>query len=276
MILLDKQMYHMVTDSLKQVSINNLFARSVVEHHVSGSVYADDAENPKTFYVVHPYGMSLLFGDFSNSEFNARFRDYALNIYKSRNKFEWMQAFPKGWDKVLGDLFNGSIVKSTDNIDQHVTNIIELNTRINFKFNFQKYPDFSKKNLISTVKIVQTNKKIFEDMNGSVVPKYFWDNADDFLKRGAGFSLFVEDKIAATAYSAFVHDNKLELGIETVEEFRGRGFAQYSCSALIDYCLEKKLEPVWACRLENIGSFNLAVKLGFEPTAEIPYYRLCK
>jgi hypothetical protein len=36
------------------------------------------------------------------------------------------------------------------------------------------------------------------------------------------------------------------------------------------------LEPVWACRLENDGSYKLAQKLGFEPVLEIPYYRLSK
>jgi hypothetical protein len=33
-------------------------------------------------------------------------------------------------------------------------------------------------------------------------------------------------KLAATAYSAFIHDNKLELGIRTIPDFRGKGFAQ--------------------------------------------------
>ena len=113
-------------------------------------------------------------------------------------------------------------------------------------------------------------------MKGSVVPFYFWDSEDDFLKNGVGFSLFYKDKLSSTAYSSYIHDDKLELGIETVEEFRGKGFAEYTCSALIDYCIENNFEPVWACRLENIGSYKLAQKIGFIPSAEIPYYRLSK
>lgn len=31
-----------------------------------------------------------------------------------------------------------------------------------------------------------------------------------------------------------IHDYQLELGIETVEGFRGKGFAQHTCSTLID------------------------------------------
>lgn len=135
--------------------------------------------------------------------------------------------------------------------------------------------DFKKKNIVADLDIVQTDKQTFKDMKG-IIPIYFWDSADDFLENGVGFSLFYDNKLASTAYSAFIHDDKLEIGIETVAEFRGKGFAQYTCSSLIDYCVENRYEPIWACKLENIGSYKLAQKLGFEPSSEIFFYRLSK
>jgi len=45
-----------------------------------------------------------LFGDFDDKEFNRDFCEYALNT--DRNEEEWMQAFPRDWDKVLSDLFD--------------------------------------------------------------------------------------------------------------------------------------------------------------------------
>jgi len=111
-------------------------------------------------------------------------------------------------------------------------------------------------------------------MKGSVAPSSFWDSADDFFENGIGFSLFYENKLASTAFSAFIHDDKLEIGIETIEAFRGKGFVKYVCSSLIDYCLENGYEPIWSCRKENINSYKLAQKLGFEPIKEIPFYRL--
>jgi hypothetical protein len=89
---LDIDSFDKLINPLKQVTINNLFARSVVEKRISGKVYVDNIDNPETFYVVHPYGMSLLFGDSQNMDFNNRFLDYSLNINKIRNKHEWMQA----------------------------------------------------------------------------------------------------------------------------------------------------------------------------------------
>jgi hypothetical protein len=276
MELLDKKIYGRLTNHLKQVKINNLFVRSVIERKISGQVFVDNIENPKTFYVVHPYGMSLLFGDSQNTEFNNKFLNYSLNTNKIRDKFEWMQAYPNDWDKVLSELYSNSMIKASENKENKESGIIELNTRINFKFNREKYILNKKMILPQTCTIVQTDKKIYKEMIGSVIPSFFWDSADDFINNGIGFSLLCNKKLAATAYSAFIHDNKLELGIETIPEFRGKGFAQLACSALIDYCIVKDYEPIWACRLENIGSYKLAEKLGFEVYSEIPYYRLSK
>ena len=60
--LLGKNNYNILTEPLNKVTINSLFARSVIEFRVTGKVYVDDCDHPRTLYVVHPYGMSLLFG----------------------------------------------------------------------------------------------------------------------------------------------------------------------------------------------------------------------
>ena len=273
MILLDRKEYNKIIDPLKSVTVNNLFARSVVEQKVSGKVFVDNADNPKTYYVIHPYGMTLLFGNWANLEFNNKFRDYALNTNRIRDKYEWMQVFPNEWNDTLSNLFGNALVKSENNTKE--TGIIELNTRVNFRFMYKKYLQLAKTQQ-SYVEIVRTDAKIFDNMQGSVVPKYFWDNKEDFLKNGIGFSLLYNSQLAATAYTSCLHDDKLELGIETVEKYRKMGFAEIVCCALIDYCIENKYEPVWACRLENVGSYKLAQKLGFEPILQTPYYRLSK
>jgi GNAT superfamily N-acetyltransferase len=219
--------------------------------------------------------MSLLIGDWRNAAFNTAFREYTLNRQQTRSHYEWMQAFPGEWDDVLTELFSDCLVKAADNT-AGATDIIELNTRVNFKFNPARYAVFKQANPATGIKIVRTDAQLFEAMKGSVVPFYFWNNAADFCTHGVGFSVFDGDKLVSTAYSSTIHDRQIELGIETVAECRGKGFAQYACAALIDYCLENNYEPVWACRLENTGSYRLAQKLGFEHALSLPYYRLSK
>lgn len=274
MVLLDKTDYGKVAQPVKKVTINSLFARAVIEQTVTGKIFVDDKTNPNTFYVIHPYGMTLLFGECNNEPFNEVFKAYALNKAKSRNNFEWMQAFPHNWDNVLSSLFKGVLVKSADNTEKTERGIIELNTRVNFKFNYAKHQTLSTQIPDKDIKIVRANGQMFQDMQGSVVPTHFWDNEEAFLKNGVAFALFYQGELASMSFSSYWFNNDFEIGIETKEKYRGKGLAELVCRAIIDYCVENKYEPIWSCRLENIGSYRLAQKLGFEPTRYLPYYRL--
>jgi len=274
MILLPVDRYYLLDEKIKEVKINNLFARSVIERHVTGRIYVDNITEPRTVYVIHPYGISLLFGDCKNAEFNSRFKSYALNIDNVRDKHEWSQTFPREWDTVLKDLFGNSMIKFSENTEKKSNGVIELNTRFNFIFNRDRYLQLEKPVLSGNDEIVDTDTLHFERMQGSVIPLKFWDSARDFIQKGKGFTLLHDSEIASTAYSAFVLENMLEIGIETVEKYRGFGFAELTCCKLIDYCLERELIPVWSCRLENTASYKLAQKLGFEPVLTIPFYRL--
>jgi len=115
MILLDKNNYDKVTEPLKAVKVNHLFARSVAEEQVIGTIYVDNPDNPTTFYIVHPYGMSLLFGDIDHHDFNSHLLDYLLNTSKVRDKVEWLQAYPDSWNIKLAALVGEKLIKSHDN-----------------------------------------------------------------------------------------------------------------------------------------------------------------
>lgn len=274
MILLEKDQYSRLLGPLKAVTNNNLFALAVAENVVEGRVFVDDVENPKSFYLIHPYGMSLLFGDWSNKKFNLEFKKYALNENRDRKSVEWMQVFPAEWNVALQDILGENLVPPA--FEEPFANAIELNMRVNFKFNKEKYLQgkLSEKAMDADTEIRRTDRDAFENMKGTVVPLYFWNDIENFENKAVAFSLYSDGKLASTAFSAFIHDEKLELGIETCDQFRGKGFAYQVCSTLIDYSIENGLEPVWACKRDNVGSYRLAQKLGFENVKEIFYYRL--
>ncbi len=274
MISLQKDQYSKLLEPIKSITNNNLFARAVAERVVEGEIFVDNVENPKSFYLLHPYGMSLLFGDSKNEAFNLAFKKYALNENRSRKIIEWMQVFPADWDDVLQDLLSDKLVSpSSESTSSHA---IEQNVRVNFKFNEEIFlrGKLANKKTDPAVEILRTDREAFEKMTGAVVPLNFWNDADDFINKGVAFSLYYDGKLASTAFSAYIHDDKLELGIETYDEFKGKGLAYKACSALIEYCIENGFEPVWACKRDNVGSYQLAQKLGFENVKEISYYRL--
>ncbi|MFN8256249.1 MAG: GNAT family N-acetyltransferase [Bacteroidales bacterium] len=273
MKILEKNRYAILLEPVKKMSINHYCARAVLENQVDGQVYVDDLNNPLAFLIVHPYGMSFLSGKTENPSFINALKSYMLNQKGERDRTEWLQAYPENWNRLIED-FLGEKLVNTGDMNGEKKGFVGENHRVNFKFNAQKYSQFRKEFLTGNLEILQVSKKWFDEIEGSVIPKNFWRTADDFYRIGKGFSVVMDGKPVSTAFSAFVFENDLELGIETIGNYRGKSLAAHACCALIDYCLQKGLEPVWSCRLENTASYLLAQKLGFEPTVYLPFYKL--
>ncbi len=229
------------------IPINTLFARAVLCGHVDGELDTDARQ--RAFYAAHPYGMSLLWGEHNRAWIEQRLR-------RGTPRPEWLQVYPNTWvpvvESVLGESFaSGAALRCT---------------RVNFTFDVGAYRPVRGA-------VVRATAAMFE-LSGSVVPRHFWRDADQWSSAGGGYAAIVDGELAALAFCSYRHDRQLEIGIETVPHHRGKGLAQVAASALIDHCLVRGLEPVWACRYENVASYRLALRLGFVPTAFLPYYRL--
>lgn len=273
MIRLPESRYTSALDGLKKVTANNLFARSVIEGHVGGDVYADDASNPSVFHVVHPYGMALLFGDISDEFLKTGLKHFLLDPGDDQRTGKWLQVFPPALESRFDEIFGDRLkAPGSAECEDNGKKIIIKHRRINFKFNPEKYMNFRRGLEIDKYRFRDVDESLFNETGGSVVPRRFWNNARDFIANGVGFSLIVDDRPVSVAFSSFVHDDLLELGMETAKEYRRKGYAAITCARLIDHCRENGIEPVWACSRGNISSYELAVKLGFEPAASLPYY----
>ncbi|SET20894.1 GNAT family N-acetyltransferase [Paenibacillus sp. NFR01] len=277
MIELEPAFYPEALELLRQSPINTLFAESVLLKKVSGKLYGDHPANPRTFYVVHPYGMSLLFGEPGSPAFQQAFIEYVTGMSGKRTFTEWLQADPaeawEAWTDSVMEICNREVSRGSGTKETGGQQI-ERSVRVNFAFDRDQYAT-GKKNVVPPAgELVRTDETLFEALQGAVVPRYFWRDAKHFASEGAGFTLLHGGAPASTAFSSCRIGSKLEIGIETTAEYRGTGYAYAVCSALIDYCLAHDLEPVWACRRDNEGSYRLAVRLGFRPTYTLPYYRL--
>jgi len=275
MFLLAFDKYKSAISKLKNVAINNLFARSVVERHVDGKVYVDNILSPNAFYVVHPYGMSLLYGIVTDDYLQSHLKSYFLGINGFRKNDEFLQVFPTEIENRIDEILGNNLyVHDLENQQYRSECTVVKHKRVNFKFNRLKFRKFLSKIDLNKFQFSPVNTSLFNETQGSVVPNQFWDHATDFSRSGVGFSLAYKNHPVAIAFSSFVHDQMLELGMETKPEYRRRGFASIVSAKLITYCLERGLEPVWSCRFGNHGSYSLALKLGFEPIAYLPYYEL--
>lgn len=184
MQVLDECDYCKVIAVLKQVPINTFFAQVIANKTVaSGTIFVDDLVAPSTFYIVHPYGMSLLFGSTFNSNFNSALCSYLLNKSNVREKVEWLQVYPVyAWSQKIQDLVgptNNLITKASLQdfaLDNNEEGKIVLNTRVNFKFNLEKYQKFKQElmqspSYLKEYKIEKMNEETYPK-EGSVIPRF--------------------------------------------------------------------------------------------------------
>jgi len=138
MHLLPKNSYWKVMDPLSKVKVNHLFARFVAEKQVNGTIYVDDSENPAAFYILHPYGMSMLFGDTGHDAFNTSLRNYMLNTNSERKKEEWLQASGK-WNTTIGSQLGKALIKAGQADPPSGIKVVEEYTRANLRFSATRY-----------------------------------------------------------------------------------------------------------------------------------------
>jgi hypothetical protein len=261
---------------LEEVPFNKYFAFSVTEGHVKGTVFVDDAEDPHNAYILHPYGMSLLIGDRKDEDFDRWLFSFILDEGRERRRDEWMQVHPDALTTKIEKALPGKIIRSSGSTDDAPRDLVVTYGRTNFRFNEEKFRVYTGSFERTDVQVRRLDVRTAGMVNGTVIPTAFWNSAEEFVRNGIGFSVFEDGVPVSTAFSAFVRDDAWEIGIESAATHRGRGYATMAAIAFIDHCLANGLTPVWSCRTENTGSYKLATKLGFEPTFQLPFYRLCR
>lgn len=279
MIELETGKYTQVLPLLDLIEINTLFARAVLEHTITGKVYTDDPDDPRAYYIAHPYGMSLVLGDTGNEAFVCAVCEYITNSKGGRRTAEWLQADPAGeWTGIIdaaAALHNSTLGLGEGFTAENCSRAVQCNTRVNFILDRTAFAAAKKAAVRQSADIARLDGEHFTALEQGVVPRFFWRDAAHFTAEGAGFVLLTaEGDVAAAAFSSCRALGQLEIGIETLQAHRGKGYAFAVSLALIEYCLDHGLEPVWACRQENTGSYRLAQKLGFRPVLTLPYFGL--
>ena len=91
-----------------------------------------------------------------------------------------------------------------------------------------------------------------------------WSSLETFLERGFGFTLLSESSVICWCTAEYVSEGKCGIGIETIEEYEGKGFATTVASEFVKHSLSLGVEPYWDCWLSNKASIRVAEKVGFE------------
>ncbi len=91
------------------------------------------------------------------------------------------------------------------------------------------------------------------------------------LLEGVVAGAVVDGQIVGTAQTSAVTDRYADIGVDTQEASRGRGFATAAASTVARRVQEQQKIPVWSCGEDNMASLRVAQKLGFEEVSRLTY-----
>lgn len=265
--------------ALAAVPINVGFARAVVEGVAPGELWADRDRDARAFHAVHPCGMSLVWGP----DVAAAVDDVVghLRARAAAGTGEWLQVEPR-WDALdwAGMLRAVPLEEYEGEYEGEEPPGAVLRTRVNFAFDPTAFSASAARAARApgpadgVARHVRPATAADFAWAGSTVPNRFWPDAAAFLSHGGGWVVEVAGTPAAIAFCSFRGDDDVEIGIETLAEFRRRGLATVAAAAMIADLVERGLTPVWSCRADNVGSVRLAEALGFVPSRRLPYFQL--
>lgn len=256
MIELETGQYGKILPLLKNIK-QAVLPYGVCEGYNHGRVFVDDAQNPQTTAVWTPVGY------------------YFLVLGRGQNLDDVSQVLTDTFvpeSKAMGE--TGFILIAEFDDWREKTSallkgreVIEIFRRP-FVFNAEKFIANWREKIPAGFELKRVDESLAQQIN--LPPS--WKSPADFAAHGIGFALMDGDKIASVCSSIFASSERVEIDIHTEEEYRRRGFASITASALIEETLQQGKQPNWECFWENEESTVLALKLGFEQLPDYPVY----
>ena len=257
--------------ALSAIRLNTQFVRAVLEGEVTGRVWVDQLPEPRVAHAMHPYGMSFIWGECDDERIPSLADHVLLGAYRKHD--EWLQIAPSMSHLPWNELLNA--VPGNDG-QAPGGQRVQRYERVNFQFEperfFARNPEAPP--LPAGWRLRPMTADEFDLPDVSVSPRAFWHNATQFLARGGGWCADINGEIGTIVFTSFRTHGSLEIGVETRGEHRGKGLAHAAAATFLKELVDKKVQPVWSCRRENVASYELAIRLGFTPVRTVPYFRL--
>jgi hypothetical protein len=98
-----------------------------------------------------------------------------------------------------------------------------------------------------------------------------WDSTQEMLEEGVVAGAVVEGDLVAIAFTHARSARHADMAVNTLREWRGRGFATAAASLVAQRLQEAGQRPVWSTGEDNLASLRVAQKLGFTPITRRTY-----
>ena len=243
--------YRKINNLLEHIRIEKVYPLSILEGIQKGEIFVDDDEIPTVALIWHYCGFANILG-----AYDERFIEETMKM---------MQDPPEG--------HSGRMALQAEN-DCRLKDMI-LKTpkvvgyeRFIFEFTGEKY-------IVTQTQgtgLKEITADNYELMRGRIVPTFSWENKEEFIKNGFGYCLIRDGQMLACAFASGISKDYVDIGVETAEECRGKGYGKIVSAAMVKETLRRGKIPVWDCDTRNEASMKLACSVGFEISGTHPWY----
>ena len=256
MIKISANNYHLYTEWAKKNTANRVFPCSITEGLQSGEIYVDDDTDTSAVFFWHYCGFGYITGKASVVFLN--------DIY------ELMASGGRRLVLITREEDVIAFFRDRENI--------QMDTRAEYVYPpaetdtvFMSDQESAIQNTGAAIQnqgfsIEKISAENIAGITGRIVPSFSWESADRFLMNGFGYVALEGDRICAVAFSAGISSEEVDIGVETREEYRGRGLASALAGKMCEHIMRIGKKPLWGHAGTNTGSMKTALKCGFIQT----------
>ena len=241
---LNQTSYQSIIQQIEKTPCGTVYPLSIAEMSQYGDIYKDD----DSVLLWHYCGFAFLYGSCDNFFLEAIYNMFLSSSSDLSRRFILFSA-------------NSRVIEFFRNKHD-----IVFGKRYNFEYPLDD--PFIRGEIRPDYQICQINKDIFHTIQGRITPLFSWRDASEILEHGMGYCVLQQKKAVSWAFSAAVSRDELDIGIETVSDFRQMGLGLAAAEKMIQFCFEQHKRPVWSCDVNNTASQKIAEKLGFVKQSE--------
>ena len=166
--------------------------------------------------------------------------------------------------KMLSEQKDRRLVLITDNertIHFFEDKDVQMDVRVEYFYDPGASNVYSSKS--NKFQIEQISEENISKIRGRIIPSFSWEDRESFLKRGFGYIALEGENVCAVAFSSAISSEEIDIGVETLEEYRGNGLSSTLARRMCAHIISIGKQPVWAHASSNIGSKKTALACGF-------------
>lgn len=168
-----------------------------------------------------------------------------------------------------------------DNLDENMTideigNIAERIFHVkpvrNIKYVYSRQINLNTSAVTLTASDFHKYKEFFEKCHHVTAGDWLYDYFIGMAEKRLCCGFYLDNTLVSCTDAPdmpYMNDTVVEIGVNTLPDFYGKGFATECCKKCISNILKNNLCPIWSASSDNIASQALAEKVGFEKTADV-------